>query len=246
MGLTPWDIYDDDQNPAPAYRMGAQAIIGDTPPPERHYDTSQPMFMEPVDSWQGSAPNSTGANRSPAASPESDFFHESLNPDNRLGEQMAKERYQMGSKNPWDIGSAMQDYSRELGLSAQDFPVASPYVKTIDVKHGPGLMNSGNFGTTKFVSPGIAASDAPGGGPYSLDHAYMEIAPDLTPAEKLVTARHELQHVKEFDQSMHQRGIDGVDPSTSRMLRHGGTDHFVSGNTGDIERSFVKRPYLTR
>ncbi len=66
MGLrNPWDLYSDDQNPAPAYSQMAQAAIGDIPPPEAHHSFYQPTFGEPVDGWPQPA-----ANRSPDSAPD--------------------------------------------------------------------------------------------------------------------------------------------------------------------------------
>lgn len=271
MGPGPWDIYSDDQNPAPAYMQAAQSLVGDNHPTEAHFDTSIPQFGEPVDGWPEPQRSPDSVARAPAdlvlddysmtptmrnidmasarAHGRPDYFSESLDPDNRMGERLGKERYEATGKNPWDFPAAMTDYSRDLSLDPEDLPSQRPYIRNIEVQPngGPSRAKTGLFGTTQFL-PDDAATNAGvlTDGPLTTDQAYIKMAPDLTPPAQLLTGRHELEHVHEFDQSMHQRGPGGLDPLTGLESRHGSKGHFMQGSQEDVEDSFLKHPYLAR
>ncbi len=246
----PARLYPDDTSgiaPSPSDReMSLEEILKRIPKPSRANRSPANLVFDDGTAKSERAERADMLERRASGNP--DYFQESLSDDNRLGEAMAKERYQEGAKNPWDLKSAARDYMTDLGLNQMDLPVQPPHIKRVEVTAAPKLEYTGIFGTTQFLPESAISGNSANVVPFNGDVADMRIAPDTTPAERLLTIRHELQHVKEFDQNYKQRGDGGINPWTGLDERYGGEvkDHFIIGDTPEMERSFVKRPWMQR
>ena len=64
----------------------------------------------------------------------------------------------------------------------------------------------------------------------------IRVNPDLPDEKFLLTTRHELQHAREYYNRLNQLGVEKATEAHPQ--------HFWGGPTEDVERSFIKRPYI--